>query len=320
MNQKQETFLLSLGDTSPLAGKTTMSEQAPPPFSSKTWSQRQRYAFIENRLYWEGELTRSALMERFGISGPQASDDVARYLELAPQSIEYDRVRKAYIPTRHFQPRVTAPDARQYLTQLLLLADDAIASGDSWLGDVPIHAVMPRVRRRLDTETLRPVVSAIRHRRAIEIRYHSMSTPDPVLRWIAPHALVYDGARWHIRGWCFNKSRFTDFVLARILQIGDSRVSPMDPSLDREWEEFFTIELSPHPDLSEWQRQAIEMDYGMEDGVIGIRMRLCMTWYFERHYGLDIPVECLPAARRQIVIRNRAELDALRQSCATSDD
>lgn len=266
-----------------------MPEQTTPPFSSRTWSQRQRYAFIENRLYWEGELTRAALMERFGISAPQASDDIAKYLELAPGSVEYDRGRKAFVPTQHFHPLVSTPDARQYLTQLLLLADDAIASSDSWLGVAPMHAVMPRVRRRLDTETLRPIVSAIKRRRAIEVRYQSMSTPEPILRSIAPHALVYDGARWHVRGWCFNRSRFTDFVLARILKIGEDRASSIDPSVDREWEEFFTIELAPHPDLSESQRQAIEMDYGMENGVIGIRMRLCMTWYFERHYGLDIP-------------------------------
>lgn len=263
-------------------------------------------------------MTRAALMHRFGISGPQASDDISKYLELAPDSVEYDRVRKAFVPTRQFQPCVTTPDARQYLTQLLLLADDAIASTDSWLGEVPPHAVMPRVRRRLDTETLKPVVSAIKRRRAIEILYQSMSTPEPVLRWIAPHALVYDGARWHVRSWCFNRSRFTDFVLARILQIRESRASTIDPAVDREWHEIFTIELAPHPGLSESQRQAIEMDYGMEDGVIGIPMRLCMTWYFERHHSLDIPSESLPPARRQIIIRNAAALAELRASCGSA--
>lgn len=75
------------------------------------------------------------------------------------------------------------------------------------------------------------------------------------------------------------------------------------------------MRLAPHPDLSDSQRQAIEMDYGMEDGSTGISMRLCMTWYFERHYGLDIPSDLLPPARRQIILQNRAELDALRASC-----
>lgn len=293
----------------------TDAPQPSPPLATRTWSQRQRYAFIENRLYWEEELTRNDLMSRFGISAPQASDDIAKYLELAPGNLEYDRVKKAFVATPRFVPKVTVPDARQYLTQLLLLADDAIDSSESWLGHMPTHAVMPRVRRRLDKGTLRPVVSAIRKRRSIEIRYQSMSRPEPILRWIAPHALVYDGARWHARSWCFNRSTFTDFVLARILSIGNHRPSTIDPAVDREWQEVFTMRLAPHPDLSDSQRQAIEMDYGMEDGSIGISMRLCMTWYFERHYGLDIPTDLLPPSRRQIILQNRAELDALRASC-----
>lgn len=258
-------------------------------------------------------------MTRFGISAPQASDDISRYLDLAPGNLEYDRVKKAFVATPGFRPHVTLPDARQYLTQLLLLADDVIETSESWLGDLPMRAVMPRVRRRLENETLRPIVSAIRQRRAIEICYQSMSTPDPIRRWIAPHALVYDGARWHARSWCFNRSRFTDFVLARILSIGDSRQSNIDAVIDREWQEILTIRLAPHPELSESQRQAIEMDYGMVEGSIGIPMRLCMTWYFERHYGLDIPTNLLPPSRRQIFIQNRTELDKLRASCSTSD-
>ena len=78
------------------------------------------------------------------------------------------------------------------------------------------------------------------------------------------------------------------------------------------------MRLGPHPDLSDSQRQAIEMDYGMVDGSIGIPMRLCMTWYFERHYGLDFPTDLLPASRCQIVLQNRDELDSLRASCGTN--
>jgi hypothetical protein len=289
------------------------------PASRRTWSQRQRYAFLENRLYWEGEVTRTDMMSRFGISAPQSSDDISKYLDLAPGNLEFDRVRKAFVASSHFRPHVTAPDARQYLTQLLLLADDAIDPSESWLGHKPAHAVMPRVRRRLDNETLRPVVAAIRHRRAIEIRYQSMTSPEPIQRWIAPHAIVYDGARWHARSWCFNRSKFNDFVLARILSIGDSRFSGIDPMIDREWQEIFTMRLAPHPDLSDSQRQAIEMDYGMIDGVVGIEMRLCMTGYFERHYGLDLPSEHLPSSRRQIILQNRDELELLRASCATNE-
>lgn len=278
----------------------------------RTWSQRQRYAFLENRLFWEGSVARGDLTERFRISGPQASDDIAKYLLMAPGNLEFDRGRKTFVATRQFSPVFAVPDARQYLTQLLLLADDAIDPSESWLGHKPAHAVMPRVRRRMDRDKLKPVVTAIRQRRAIQIRYQSMNAPDPIERWIAPHALVYDGARWHSRSWCFTRSRFTDFVLARILSIGESRASSIDPGIDREWTEEFTMRLAPNPQLSPSQREAIATDYGMENGSVGIPMRLCMTGYFERHYGLDLPSDQVSPSRRQIILQNREELEAVR--------
>ncbi len=278
----------------------------------RSWSQRQRHGFLEARLFWEGAVSRADLMERFEISGPQASDDVTKYLEMTQeQGLRFDRLVKKFVAASDFAPRFPIPDARQYLTQLLMLADSAITPRESWLGNVPQFEVMPRLRRRADTHTLRPILKAIRHRRQIEIQYQSMNAPDPIERWIAPHALVYDGTRWHARSWCVNRSTFSDFVLARILKIGQDRPSEVDPRIDRAWQEMFVMKLAPHPDLSCPQRAAIELDYGMHDGSIDIRMRLCMTKYFERLHNLDAAGE---ATRRQVVLQNRAELDAVRAS------
>jgi predicted DNA-binding transcriptional regulator YafY len=124
--------------------------------------------------------------------------------------------------------------------------------------------------------------------------------------------LAYDGARWHARAWCFNRSVFNDFVLARMLGTGEQRASSVDPALDGEWNEYFALQIAPHPGLSPAQRQGVEMDYGMEKGVLDIRMRLALTQYFERHYGLDLPDSSLPPQRRQIVLKNRDALIALR--------
>lgn len=293
---------------------------SPAPTLRRSWSQRQRYGFLEQRLYWEGSINRSDLAERFGISAPQASDDIANYMNLAPGSIELDRSRKAFVATDRFVPRFVAPNARHYLTQLLLLADEAMDSTESWLGWIPAHAAIPRVRRRLVPETLRPIVDTIHSKRALDITYQSMRTRDPVQLRIAPHALVYDGARWHARSWCYDRSQFNDFVLARILAIGSASPSSVDSALDREWQEFFTMELAPHPDLSESQRQAIELDYGMHDGLIGIPMRLCMTQYFERSYGLDLQNDSLPLWRRQVILRNRSELEQMRSTLGNDRD
>ncbi|MGQ0801268.1 MAG: WYL domain-containing protein [Pseudomarimonas sp.] len=284
------------------------SPDAQPP----RWSQLQRFAFIERRLYWESTLNRQDLMARFGISAPQASMDVQRYAELAPGNVEFDRSRKAYVVQPGFAPKYFEPSARNYLSQLLLRKDKAVPAVESWLGKEPGFDAIPRVRRKMDAETLRPIVTCIHQRLAIRVLYQSMTSPEPTWREIAPHALAYDGARWHARSWCYKKSMFTDFVLARMLALRETRPSGIEPGLDGAWSQLFTMELAPHPDLPEGQKRAIEMDFGMIDGMIGIEMRLCLTEYFERQYGLDIPREALPAWRRQVVLNNREALLEMR--------
>lgn len=280
--------------------------------SALRWGQRQRFEFLEKRLYWEGTLTRGDLMDRFGISAPQATADLTRYAELAPGNIEFDRSRKVFVSLSTFVPRFFEPSARNYLTQLLLQADEAVPPHELWIGKEISNAAIPRVRRRMEVEILRPVVNAIHQRRQVEVHYQSMTRPEPHWRSIAPHALVFDGARWHARCWCYTRSRFADFVLARMLSVRESTPSGIDPSLDAAWHQEFEMKLAPYPGLPEGQRRAIEMDFNMIDGRIGIPMRLCLTGYFERHYGLDIPREALPEWRRQIILENRDELLAMR--------
>ena len=43
------------------------------------WGQERRLEFIDFRLYWEGRINRSDLIDFFGISVPQASLDLAKY-------------------------------------------------------------------------------------------------------------------------------------------------------------------------------------------------------------------------------------------------
>jgi len=275
---------------------------------------RQRLMFFEQRIYWEGRVSRTDLTSRFAISAPQASIDISLYLEAFPNNVFYDRSLKEYVATRDFAPHFFTPDARKYLTQLLLIADHAMSPGESWLGAAPAHDAVPRMRRKLAAETLQPIVLAIKRRQAIEIRYQSMSAAEPELRSVAPHALFFDGHRWHARAWCYRKSSFGDFVLARILSVGEIKPGNVPAALDGEWQTFVPIRLGTNPQLSEGQRRALELDYGMIDGSIEIRMRLCAVYYFIRHFGLDLTDETLPPARRQIVWLNRGEIEALYRS------
>ena len=55
-----------------------------------------RLRFIDFLLAHYGTLNRSAIMDFFGLSQPQASLDIQAYLEHAPGNMAYDRTAKCY--------------------------------------------------------------------------------------------------------------------------------------------------------------------------------------------------------------------------------
>lgn len=271
------------------------------------WSVEQRLAFIERRLYWDGQINRSDLVDQFSISVPQASSDLSTYELAAPGNMHYDKSAKAYLASTGFQPRAE-PSARQYLAQLQLLADNVLTPRESWLGRTPPHGIVPRVRRTLEAKVLRRVLEAIRSKFGLQIKYQSMTSIDPSTRWIVPHALGFDGHRWHVRGWCHRRGKFLDFVMARVLQVIDHRQESIDDTLDQAWHQTGRIRLGPNPSLTTPQRRAIALDYGMTEECVEIEVRLSLVYYLSRQMLLDV-AHLLPPERAQVVLLNKAELN-----------
>ncbi|WP_313895015.1 WYL domain-containing protein [Klebsiella pneumoniae] len=77
----------------------------------------------------------------------------------------------------------------------------------------------PSPWRTLDEKTLETMVRTIQQRKAIRVSYQSMTAQDDLIRLLSPHALGYDGFRWHVRAFCHKRQRFSHLVLARILRI-----------------------------------------------------------------------------------------------------
>lgn len=274
------------------------------------WGVEQRLEFIEFRLFWEGRVNRSDLMEQFGISVNQATSDLSRYMEMAPDNMVYDKSARTYVRGRDFVCRFRPPDAARYLAQLRLIADDVMDPTECWIAKLPPFAVAPTPVRGVDPVTLRAVLSAIQRSEEIEVKYQSLSSPEPRWRWIAPHAIGFDGFRWHTRAYCLTDEYFKDFLLSRILDIRGSRKSETSAHEDRDWHSEVTLEVGPHPDLSEAQAKVIALDYGIRGGKAKITVRRALLYYALRRLGLDTD----PAARRpqdqQIVLLNRDALGA----------
>jgi predicted DNA-binding transcriptional regulator YafY len=272
------------------------------------WNVERRYEFIEFRLYWQGNINRSDLMEAFGISVQQASKDLTNYIEGRKSNLTYDKRLRTYLRGKNFKPRYFQPDAAEYFAQLQAVEHGLVAEEQSWISFFPGYAATPIPARGVGHEILRDVLASIREQKALLVTYQSMSRPEPSARWIEPHALAFDGFRWHARAFCQNDQVFKDFLLSRIVEVGDQGPVTAEPSADEAWHTEVVLEIGPHPDLSDNQRRAIEMDYGMEEGRAQISVRRALLFYALKRLGLDTD----PAARRpqdqQIVLLNRNEV------------
>jgi hypothetical protein len=247
-------------------------------------------------------------MDAFGVSTQQASIDLNAYIDQAKRNPVYDNSLRAYLRGKNFKPKYLKPEADEHFAQLRAVTQGIVSEEQSWISYFPGFGATPVPARGAAPETLRGVISAIRENAALKITYQSMSRPEPSVRWIEPHALAFDGFRWHARAFCQNNQVFKDFLLSRIVEVGGSRPMTGDPSTDAAWHTEVVLEIGPHPALSESQRCVIEMDYGMEEGRAQIPVRRALLFYALKRLGLDTD----PAARKpqdqQIVLLNAVEV------------
>ena len=269
--------------------------------------------FIEFRLFWEGQINRSDLVEQFGISVPQASADLKRYQDAAPNTIRYDSHRKTYLPTEKFTPRHLEPSGDAYLAQIRLRESGVVGEGETWAERMPDFSVVPILRRSVRPEILRAIVGAARDSLGLKVKYQSASSNSTNWRWIAPHALGFDGFSWHTRAWCLRNEEFRDFVLTRITEIGESRPEIVDTQLDFAWNQSVTLVVQPNPKLSPGARKAVELDFGMERGRCKIETRVSLSFYLERHLGLkQDPMKTDPEHQRLVLV-NRDDVEVARE-------
>ena len=276
------------------------------------WGVELRLEFIEFRLFWEGGVNRSDIISMFDVSVPQASKDLTLYQERAPNNAIYDKSAKRYVASEHFEPHFLKPDPDGYLSRLRSVAEGLIDLSDSWITQVPDTDIALTPRRDIDASVLRTVLGAVRDHRSVDIHYQSMSKdrPDPIWRRITPHAFGYDGFRWHVRGYCHVTDKFKDFLLPRVLGIGDLGDPGPAAELDALWQERFGVEIGPHPDLTTGQKTVVAKDYGMQKGSAVLSVRYAMLFYVLKRLGLLGDAAKLPTRSQHIVVVNQAETEA----------
>lgn len=271
------------------------------------WARRRRLELIEARLFWERAVNRGEITDYFGISQQQASADLALYAQIAPANLAYDRSAKRYEPSTNFKPLFAAADSRSYLEQLGAKLSGALPEQAWMLGWEPPADMVRVPSRGVGTAQLVQLLGAIREKQDIEITYQSLRRPAPSTRWVMPHALAFDGMRWHTRAWCCESNQFRDFVLSRIQVAGSLRPGSASTADDAWWHTSVQIVVRASQGLTEAQRRSIEVDFGMADGTLEITTRKALAFYVIRQLRLDLPANAIAAQPLELV--NREELD-----------
>ncbi|GLR34490.1 WYL domain-containing protein [Shewanella decolorationis] len=259
---------------------------------SLTLAQRERLAHIDFVLMFKGEARRTDLVERFNIAPSVATQDFARYKEIAPQNVVYDEKRKQHLKAASF---ISLFDFDVIRT----LATLSQGFGDGFSGQLkpPLACEAPYHLNKPSLSIVAKITEAIHKGKALSINYVSLSSGETT-REIVPHTLVDNGLRWHVRGFDRKHGEFRDFVLTRIkaaVVLEDSTLSPSViketelETQDRQWNRFVELELVPHPRIK--HREAIELDYGMTGGVMKVEIRAATAGYLLRLWNVDCSKE-----------------------------
>ena len=248
-----------------------------------TQPQRDRLAFMELRVRFVGEIRRQDLVGRFGIQSAAATRDLALYKELSPGNIDYDPKGKAYVLGPDFRPVFDYPPERvlSWLTQ-------GFGDGEPMRLKAWVVSESPSRLTHPDLDVLASVTRAIHQGCPLRVEYYSISS-GCTERVIVPFALIDNGLRWHVRAFDRKSQEFRDFVVTRIKHPKVLRSDKPEPhelsDQDIQWTRIVELELVPHPDRP--RPEITEMDYGMLDGSIRMRVRAAVAGYMLLHWGVD---------------------------------
>jgi hypothetical protein len=256
--------------------------------SKDQWAGRERLALIERVAWWRGAVNRGDLREVFGISAAQASADLQGYQELNPTALAYNLRTKRYEALPEMACVMHLPRLEEAVAMFLgagLPSHQGVQSSAK-----KVDQFVPP-SRRAEAKIERRVFLAIDRRRKLRIKYWSVKSGGEKWREIAPHALGFDGFRWHARAWCFENGDYRDFVLSR-MEDADWPNEEFEPTVEDEaWSTEVRLVLRANRDLQESQRKTIERDYGMRDGKLEITVRAAMKDYYLAQLRLPVAGE-----------------------------
>lgn len=257
-------------------------------FNDLKHAQRERLLFLDQCFTWRGMANRKDLVERFGISMPQAAQDFRLYLDRTDRfAPTYDLARKSY-----YAAELAHPSGFESVAEVFHVLDGPASD-----------ASLPRPRRYADPRVVARLYQAMRGGQSIEVRYTSISSGPSKNQWIAPTHFTSDGEAVHLRAYSFNHREYRNYLPIRF-DIGSSfAVRQQSEALpeDADWETRVRISLRPKRSLSREQAEVVRREYGFDEELLTVEIRKALEFYFDRRWGLDQPSSRLERVKTEAI-------------------
>lgn len=277
------------------------------PMDKLSQNQRERLNYIEFRIYFTGQISRSDLIQRFGISEAAATRDLTIFREKASGNIEFDNTAKVYRITDGFRS-VFLKDIEP--KQLLRALVHGIGDDFGNTADVMVPCEQPSRLQAPPAHILAAVSRAICQKLVLQVEYLSDSGNHGT-REIVPLSLFGTGLKWLVRAYCRRKNIFCDFVLNRIRSAEVIQTSKLLEAemkeQDDEWNKMLKLELIPHPAGKPEKQAMTEQEFQMVEGVHILRVRAASAGYVLRLWSVDCS-EDMRLKLLPLYLRNRITL------------
>lgn len=92
-----------------------------------------------------------------------------------------------------------------------------------------------------------------------------------------------------MRGWCYLRQKYRDFIPARIDPDRSFKKSNFVDAVpfDSDWYTRSILTLQPHSRLTEAQQKVVRVEFGFEGDVMDVKVRKALEFYTKRRWSLE---------------------------------
>lgn len=270
-----------------------------------------RLEYLEFMLRFRGWISRSDLIDSFGIGEAAATRDIRLYKDMAEQNLVLNQRSKKYeivedLFTPIFELKVSSALSKLRTSKV----SHALGMGDANGILCPRRLSLPKI------DFLAKVTRAISGKKLLKISYRSIQNGQSK-KVIRPHAIFDNGMHWYVRGYDESapENPYRSYALTRIMSIEIADLENDDHTIgsesnDHQWNRVVNLELVPHPNKKNVPNpKTIEHDFDMVKGVTKIEVRAAIAGYWLQHWNVDCTENhTLKGYQYQLCLKNHQAL------------